>query len=87
MNDGDRVIEVLLRIEANQQKALQAQAQHLEIAQAQLDRSRAVMQESMDLQRAAVRRQAQIVKLVLPLIAVLVALLAWLLLKHRVLLG
>lgn len=85
MSNDDRVLELLGRIEENQRNALEAQQQHLQIAQAQLDRSNKTIQESIELQRTAVARQGQITKIVLPLVAVLLALLAYLLIKYRVL--
>ena len=86
MSTEDRVLELLARIEENQRKGLEAQQQHLQIAQAQLDRSNKTIQESIELQRTAVARQGLVTRIVLPLIAVLLALLAYLLLKYRVLL-
>jgi formate dehydrogenase maturation protein FdhE len=86
MSNDDRILELLGRIEENQRKALEAQQQHLHIAQAQLDRSNKTIQESIELQRTAVARQGQVTKIVLPLIAVLLALLGYLLIKYRVLL-
>ena len=85
MNDKDQVVELLARIEENQRKALDVQQRHLEIAQAQHDRANQSIQESIALQRAAVSRAAQITKVVLPLIAVLLALLGYVLIKWRVL--
>jgi len=84
MSSDDRILELLGRIEENQRKALDAQQQHLQIAQAQLDRSNKTIQESIDLQRTAVARQVQITRIVLPLIGVLLVLLVYLLVKHRV---
>ena len=86
MSSEDRVLELLGRIEENQRKGLEAQQLHLQIAQAQLDRSNKTIQESIELQRTAVARQGQVTRIVLPLIAVLLALLAYLLVKYRVLL-
>ena len=85
MSNDDRILQVLGRIEENQRKALETQQQHLQIAQAQLDRSNKTIQESIELQRTAVARQGHVTKIVLPLIAVLLALLAYLLVKYRVL--
>ena len=84
MSSDDRTLELLGRIEENQRKALDAQQQHLQVAQAQLDRSNKTIQESIDLQRTAVARQVQITRIVLPLIGVLLVLLVYLLVKHRV---
>lgn len=81
----DQILEALARIEENQRKALEAQQQHLQIAQAQLERSNKTIQESIELQRTAVARQGQVTKIVLPLVAILLALLAYMLLRYRVL--
>jgi len=84
MNNDERIIDLLGRIESNQRTALEAQQRHLEIAQAQLDRSNKTIQESIELQRTAVARQGQITRIILPLLAVVVALLAYLLFKYRI---
>jgi len=84
MNDDNRIVELLTRLEENQRKALEAQQQHLQIAQTHLDRSNKTIQESIELQRAAVARQALVTKIVLPLVGVLLALLVYLLVKYRV---
>ena len=84
MSDHDRIIELLTSIEENQRKGLETQQHHLQIAQALLDRSNTTIEESIELQRTAVARQAQISRLVLPLIAVLFVLLVYLLVKYRI---
>ena len=81
MTENERTIELLARIDENQRKALEMQQQHLQIAQAQLDRSNKTIQESLELQRVAVSRQAQITRFVVPLILGLLALLGYLLVK------
>jgi len=78
------IIELLKRIEQNQEKALQAQEKHLALAQAQLERSNQSINESIDLQRVAVARQTQVRNIALPLILVLLLLLGYLLIKWRV---
>ncbi len=85
MSNDDRILELLGRIEENQRKALEAQQQHIQIAQAQLDRSNKTIQESIELQRTAVARQGQALKFIIPLVAVLVVLLGYLMIKYRVL--
>ena len=60
-------------------------AQHLALAQAQLERSSRNIDESVELQRVAVARQAQVRNVALPLIVALLALLGYLLVKWRVL--
>jgi hypothetical protein len=84
MNDSERIIALLERIDANQRKALEVQQQHLGLAQAQLDRTNKTIQESIELQRVAVARQAQVTKIVIPLIGVLLGLLGYLLIRWRV---
>jgi hypothetical protein len=81
----DEIIELLKRIEQNQQKALDAQDKHLAIAQAHLERSNKSIVESIELQRLAVARAAQVRNIALPLIGLLLVLLGYLLIKWRVL--
>ena len=85
MERNDEIIDLLTRIERNQQVALQLQQEHLALASAQLDRSGKRIDESLNLQRLAVARQAQVRNLALPLILVLIALLVYLMLKWQVL--
>jgi len=85
MSDSDRIVEILTRMEENQRRALEAQQEHLRIAHAQLERSNTTIQESIELQRVAVARQARVTRLVLPLIGVLVVLLVYLVIKWRIL--
>jgi hypothetical protein len=84
MAENDRIVDLLARIEENQRKALELQQQHLQIAQAQLERSNKTIQESIELQRVAVLRQARVTRIVMPLIALLLVLLGYLLVKWRV---
>ena len=83
MSDHDPILQALARIEDNQRRALEAQQQHLQIAQAQLERSNKTVQESIELQRVAVSRQGQVMKVVIPLIAVLLGLLGYLMIRYR----
>ena len=85
MESNDQIVELLKRIEQNQEMALQAQEKHLALAQAQLERSNHTIKESIDLQRVAVARQAQVRNIALPLILVLLLLLGYLLVKWRAL--
>ena len=84
MEQHAEIIELLKRIEQNQEKALQAQEKHLALAQAQLERSNQSINESIDLQRVAVARQTQVRNIALPLILILLLLLGYLLIKWRV---
>ena len=85
MSENDRIIDILGHIEDNQRKAMEIQQQHLQIAQAQLDRSNKTIQESIELQRIAVSRQAQMTKFVVPIIVALLVVLGYLLVKWNVL--
>jgi hypothetical protein len=84
VQEHEQIIELLQRIEQNQEKALQAQEKHLSLAQAQIERSAQTMKESMESQRLGIARQAQVRNVALPLIAVLLLLIAYLLVKWRV---
>ena len=84
MQEHDQIIELLRRIEQDQEKALHAQEKHLAMAQAQIDRSAQTVKESIELQRLGIARQAQVRNIALPLILVLLLLLAYLLVKWRV---
>ena len=84
MEQHDQIIELLTRIEQNQAKSLQAQEKHLALAQAQLERSNKSISESIELQRVSVARQAEVRNIALPLVAILLALLGYLLVKWRV---
>jgi len=84
METHDQIIELLKRIEQNQERALQTQEKHLALAQAQLERSNKSIGESIELQRVSVKRQAEVRNIALPLILVLLLLLGYLLVKWRV---
>ena len=81
MSDKHELRSMLQRIEQNQQESLQMQREHLALAREQLERSNQSIDESLELQRSAVARQSQISKIIIPLIAVLVLLLIYLLIR------
>jgi len=85
MERHDEILEALKRIEANQRKALETQEQHLALARSQLERSDQRVSESVALQKLAVARQATVTRIALPLIAVLVVLIVYLLFRWRIL--
>lgn len=85
MSENEEIISLLTRIEENQRKALAVQQRQLEMAQAQLERTDKTIQESLQLQRAAVSRQSEIAKILFPLIGILLLLLVYLLFKWRIL--
>ena len=87
---SDEMKELLTRIEQNQKKALDAQERAIQLqekqialAQAELDRSKQAVAESIELQRVAVARQAQVRNIALPLIVVLLILIGYLMVKYR----
>jgi hypothetical protein len=79
------VVELLRRIEANQQQVLAAQREQLALVRAQFERSDRTISESVELQRVAVARQSQIRNVALPLVLGLVVLLVYLLFRWRML--
>ncbi len=85
MSEKDEIIFLLTRMDESLRKGLEVQQQQLDLAQAQLERSNQSIRESLELQRAAVSRQSQIIKFVLPLIVVLLLLLGYVLVRWRIL--
>ena len=85
MSTQDELVSLLQRIEANQQHALELQRTHLELAKAQQEQSRKTIEESITLQRAAVARQSQMAKVLLPVFAILLILLGYLLVRWDIL--
>lgn len=74
MGEHDGILAALERIEQNQAKALQMQAEQIAMARAQMERTEAKVAESIKLQQVAVARQASAMKILMPVIAVLVLL-------------
>jgi len=81
MTGKDEIQSLLEQIEMNQRTAMELQQTHLEVAQAQLERSNRSIHESLDLQRKAVARQAQLTRILLPIVAVLLILLVYLMVR------
>lgn len=78
MNESEPILAALDRIEQNQVKGLQMQAQQLAFAREQMAKSDAKVKESLALQQFAVARQAMAMKILMPVIALLVALAVYL---------
>ena len=78
-------IHLLRRIEANQREGLDAQREQIAFARAQMERTERMAAESLAVQKAAVERAKRIGAVAVPLIVVLLALLAYLLVRYRVL--
>ena len=82
---GNDTTALIRQVLANQEKAIELQREQLELARAELERSSRTIQESVELQRAAVAKQSQVIKIVFPLIGVLLALLVYLMLRWDIL--
>ncbi|RZI81045.1 MAG: hypothetical protein EOP38_20660 [Rubrivivax sp.] len=73
---------ILRRMEQNQLRALEIQAEHLANVKAQMARTEATVQESIALQKSAVSRQAKVFNFVLPIILAALAYVGYLLFRH-----
>ena len=90
MDRWDEIAELLRQIQRNQEKALASQEKallahekQLAVTQSELERSQQRIKESVELQRLAVDRQAQVRNIVLPLIVLLLFLIGYLIVKYR----
>lgn len=90
MDRWDEIAELLRQIQRNQEKALASQEKallahekQLALTQSELERSQQRIKESVELQRLAVDRQAQVRNIVLPLIVLLLFLIGYLIVKYR----
>ncbi len=79
---SSEILQALQRIEHNQQQALALQAEHLALARSQLERNEARIQESLELQKLAIRRQSRLVLSTLPLILLALAAVGYLILRY-----
>ena len=78
----EEAIAILKRMEQNQLKALEIQAEHLANVKAQMARTEATVQESIALQKSAVSRQAKVTNFVLPIILAALAYVGYLLFRQ-----
>lgn len=85
MSHDEETRSLLQQIVANQRIALEVQREHLELAKAQLRRSNEQIAESLELQRTAVAKQALLTRIGLPIIAVLSALVIYLIVRWDIL--
>ena len=90
MDRWDEIAELLRQIQRNQEKALASQEKallahekQLALTQSELERSQQRIKESVELQRLAVDRQAQVRNIGLPLIVLLLFLIGYLIVKYR----
>jgi hypothetical protein len=82
MSEHEKIVAALERIEQNQTKALQMQAEQIAMARAQMEKTDAKVKESIELQQIAVKRQARAMALLLPAIAIVGALAMYLTFRH-----
>jgi len=82
MSDLDEIRDLLKEIRDNQRLALQRQEEHLAIAREQIDRSRGQVQESIELQRQAMRRAKSVSRIAIPGIALCIGLIIYLMVRY-----
>ena len=82
MSDLDDIRSVLGEICDNQKRSIEMQAEHLAIAQAQLERAKTQVAESLTLQREAVQKQKMLMRIVMPIIVFCIILIVYLILKY-----
>jgi hypothetical protein len=82
MSEYEEALVVLKRMEQNQLKSLEVQAEQLALVKAQMERSEARVQESIALQKVAVTGQRRALNLVLPVILVALVYVGYVLFKH-----
>jgi len=72
MDEHQAGLELLRRIEENQLKALAMQAEQITLIKTQIAQTEARVQESIELQKVAVARQAKALYFLVPIILVVV---------------
>jgi uncharacterized membrane protein YcjF (UPF0283 family) len=82
MSDCEEVLAILKRMEQNQLKALQIQSEQLAQSKAQIEKTEARVQESIELQKTAVSRQAKALNVVVPILLLAMLYVAYLLFRH-----
>jgi len=85
MSNEEEMKGLLKQIAENQRAALELQREHVELAKGHLERSNRQVNESLELQRKAVAKQALLTRIVLPLIGVLTVLLVYLIVRWDIL--
>jgi len=78
MNTNEELKDILIEIRDNQQKALQQQQEHLEIAKKQFERSNNQVSESIGLQKQAMARFKLISMIAIPIILLCIGLIIYL---------
>ena len=82
MSEYEEALSALRKIEQNQLKSLEMQAEQLAVVKAQMERTEARVQGSIALQKVAISRQARALNLALPVILAALLYVVYLLFKH-----
>lgn len=82
MSDYEEAVAILKRMEQNQQKALDMQAEQLAMFRAQMERTEARVQESIAIQKATVSRYAKLTNFLVPVILAVLVFVCYLAFKY-----
>ena len=82
MSEREELVALVKEIRDNQRLALARQEEHLDLARQQLERSRTQVDQSIELQKAAIARVKQISRIALPVIVLCMALIAYLIVRY-----
>ena len=84
MDAQEELIQVLRRIEENQLKSLDMQAEHVKFAREQMERAHVASESAQALQRAAMSRVQRISMFIFPVTLLLIALVVYICVKWRI---
>ena len=85
MADDNEIVTLLRELRDGQRDALARMTAQLELAQQQAERMNKVAEDSVRLQRAAIERAKRLSAAILPVGALLAALVVYLIVKYRIL--
>ena len=82
MSEYEEALVVLRRMEQNQLRSIEMQAEQLGLVKAQMERTEARVQESIALQKVAVTGQRRALNIALPVTLVALVYMGYVLFKH-----
>lgn len=82
MSDYDEALSILKRMEQNQTRSIEMQAEQLALVKDQMARTEATVQQSIALQKQAVAKQTKALNLVLPILLGALLYVAYLIFRH-----
>ena len=82
MDSSDEIKQLLTEIRDNQKLALEQQKAQLDLAREQLARTRSQVSESIDLQKQAMQRFKSLSLVILPVVFLCIALIAYLIVRY-----